>query len=495
MMISTDDCGQLPVAHHFQKRDFIVIAGIALVYFLAHQIAFFFPDSGKVIMLIWPAGGVGLAAFLLTSRRLWPALTLVFYISGISADVLLAHRSFMTGVGYMTGNVVESIGCAWLILYWAKDFRNFTQVREILALIFCTVFINAVSSCIGAGTSVLTRGALFIDSWKSWYISDGLGILVVGPFIVTWLSIKNELSDLPSKKIIEGVAFTIVWLLINLLIFHPNIITNQFIVHPYVLVALLAWPALRFGQRGVTLAIMSLFCIAVFSQAIVSGPSPWAGDDIDLTHRLMELQLFLGFMAIVGYLLSAGSTELKRAEKSLKESEEKFAKFFMLAPAGISVSTMGEGRLIDINKEYERMLGYSRDEVVGRTSAELGLWVDIKEREHLIRLLRAEGKVKDLELQLRRKNGDVATLRYCGDTTEINNIPCLLSSFVDFTEKHKLEDQLRQSQKMEAVGQLAGGIAHDFNNMLTAIIGYGSLLNTKLGKDSELRPFVDHILM
>jgi two-component system cell cycle sensor histidine kinase/response regulator CckA len=69
-----------------------------------------------------------------------------------------------------------------------------------------------------------------------------------------------------------------------------------------------------------------------------------------------------------------------------------------------------------------------------------------------------------------------------------------IETISDVTERKVIEDQLRQAQKMEAVGQLAGGIAHDFNNMLTAIIGYGSLLNARLGKDSELRPFVDQIL-
>ncbi|MEW6419545.1 MAG: histidine kinase dimerization/phospho-acceptor domain-containing protein, partial [Nitrospirota bacterium] len=64
----------------------------------------------------------------------------------------------------------------------------------------------------------------------------------------------------------------------------------------------------------------------------------------------------------------------------------------------------------------------------------------------------------------------------------------------DITEKKALEAQLRHAQKMEAVGQLAGGIAHDFNNILTAIIGYGNLLHTKLEENNLLKHYVDQIL-
>ena len=158
-------------------------------------------------MLVWPAGGVGLATFLLNPRRLWPALAVAFCISGIAADVLLANRSLMTGVGYMAGNMIESIGCAWLILYWAKDFRNFTRIKEILPLIAGAVFVNAFSSCIGAGTSVFTRGASFIESWQSWYISDGLGILVVGPFIVAWIGVKEIIVGISHNKDNRGRGF------------------------------------------------------------------------------------------------------------------------------------------------------------------------------------------------------------------------------------------------------------------------------------------------
>jgi integral membrane sensor domain MASE1 len=136
-------------------------------------------------MLVWPAGGIGLAAFLLNPPRLWPLLTLIFYISGIVADVFLGGCSLLTSVGYMTGNIVESIGCALLILPRNGKFRDFFRVREISALIAGAIFVNALSSCIGAATSVLARGAPFAEAWRSWFIADGLGILLVGPFIVT----------------------------------------------------------------------------------------------------------------------------------------------------------------------------------------------------------------------------------------------------------------------------------------------------------------------
>ena len=76
----------------------------------------------------------------------------------------------------------------------------------------------------------------------------------------------------------------------------------------------------------------------------------------------------------------------------------------------------------------------------------------------------------------------------------LGNITSVIEIIIDITEKKKLEEQLMQAQKLEAIGELAGGIAHDFNNMLTAIIGYGSILKNTLEQDSSLKPLVDHIL-
>jgi two-component system cell cycle sensor histidine kinase/response regulator CckA len=140
-------------------------------------------------------------------------------------------------------------------------------------------------------------------------------------------------------------------------------------------------------------------------------------------------------------------TERKRAAEALKKSEEKFSKFFMAAPAGISVSSLSEGRILDVNQEFEKMLGYRRDEIIGRTSFELDLWLDPKDRENIVRLLRAEGKVKDLELRMRAKGGREIIERYSAETIELDGGSYLLSAFVDITEQKMAEEALRSSEE------------------------------------------------
>ena len=139
-------------------------------------------------------------------------------------------------------------------------------------------------------------------------------------------------------------------------------------------------------------------------------------------------------------------TERKLAERAIKKSEEKFTKLFISNPAVISVSRLDDGRLIDVNKEYEKVFGYRRDEIIGRTSYELGLWVDTKDRDHIVRLMREEGRINDIELRMRIKNGTVHTFRYFGESIELEDTPCLLSAFVDVTERKRAEEELRENQ-------------------------------------------------
>lgn len=188
-------------------------------------------------------------------------------------------------------------------------------------------------------------------------------------------------------------------------------------------------------------------------------------------------------------------SERKEAERSLRISEEKFSKAFRSGPTFVTISTLNEGRYIDINDAFLETGGYKREEIIGTTESELGCWVNPDDRHRLVTILREKGIVNNEEVNFRIKPGVILSVLWSAETIDIKGEICIIAVILDITERKMLESQLLQSQKMEAVGQLAGGVAHDFNNILTAIISYGYLLKKRLKEGDPLNENIDKILV
>ena len=180
--------------------------------------------------------------------------------------------------------------------------------------------------------------------------------------------------------------------------------------------------------------------------------------------------------------------------QALRESEEKYRTLSESSLVGVYL--IQDGLLHYVNRELADWFGYTPDELIDRKGP-LDL-VAPEDRplvqENLRR--RLEGETKSVHYTFRglRKDGTTFDVEVFGVQTVYQGRPAVLGTMLDITERKQLEEQLRRSQKMEALGTLAGGIAHDFNNILGGILGYASFIHTQMSADDPFRDDVGTII-
>jgi len=135
-------------------------------------------------------------------------------------------------------------------------------------------------------------------------------------------------------------------------------------------------------------------------------------------------------------------TERKKVEDALKKSEEKFSKAFRESPMALTLTSAIDQRYLDVNETFERMTGWLRNEVIGRTPFDTGIWVDPTQRLEFVKRVLAEGAIRGWEVHYRSKDGTQRVGLGAGELIEIENEPCILSVIADITERKQAEASL-----------------------------------------------------
>jgi len=194
----------------------------------------------------------------------------------------------------------------------------------------------------------------------------------------------------------------------------------------------------------------------------------------------MEGTLIIAVIGVIGFALDI--TEHKKMEDALRESELLFNTTFHSIPDPVTLSALKDGRFMEINNAFVNVSGFSREEVMGHTSLELNIWDNPEDRQRIIQLLKRGGHVFNMDVNLRRKSGEVFPALCSASAIKIGGQPCLIIVTHDITvfkkteqEREHLNQELsRTNQELETLIRIA---SHDLRSPLVNIQGFNQLLN------------------
>ena len=202
------------------------------------------------------------------------------------------------------------------------------------------------------------------------------------------------------------------------------------------------------------------------------------GDEIPLEVALTRIQ-WSGRQVIQALITDI--TDRKRAQAALAESEARFSAAFQASPAFLGIMRASDEKYVLANDAFVNWLGFSQEEVLGRTCIELGLWENLEERDQVLEDMRALGSIRQRECRWKNRDGETFTILLSAETIKLNDTPHMLSMAMDITQRKRAEEELIITLEREKeLGQLKSNfvsmVSHEFRTPLGIIQSSAELL-------------------
>ena len=364
-------------------RNVVWAAGICVFYVTTARLGLEYAVVGQTVTLLWPPSGIALAATLIGGRQVWPGITLGAILANTGAGLPVITVAIIA-----LGNTLEPV-CGASLLMRRPGFSNaLDKVSDVLALVlFAGILSPTVSASLGT-LGLFAGGEIAVSdigsTWLTWWLGDGLGVLLISPILLIGLNIARDTHpSLSSSKTLEALALIVVLTVTGQAIFgSPKLAGEGYFPVSLSMFPFAIWGALRFGPIGAATVALIACLLAIRSTAL--GTGPFAVDSP--VESLIRWCLFADLMAITGLLLGAIRSEREQAlaalrvsKKDLERQVEKRTRELTRANADLRSALAERQRLQfemnQISEERQRRIGQELHDGLGQQLTGIALLV------------------------------------------------------------------------------------------------------------------------